>query len=668
MLGMARMNARRAGLNVFAGLSNRRPRRRALGLARQVAVLAALLFAVLPAMAESRFALVIGNGGYKAVPQLVNPPNDARDVADALKSLGFKVKLGVDLDQAGMRRAVASFAAEAAGADVSLFYYAGHGLQLDGRNYLIPVDARLNDLADIEKRTIPLDDVLGALKKAGGIHLVFLDACRSNPFAGAGVALPAQGLARVGKLPGFFTAFATQPDNVAFDGAGRNSPFARALLGHVATPGLDISSMMIAVRNDVFAATGGQQVPADESLLTRQFYFAGKAPIEETPETQLWRLAGGERDPNLLAAYLDRYPEGPHAADVRALLAGAKKSGRTVSPAQGAVEDLLWSLARSGRQARLAELYLARYPDGAHVEDAEALIASLRAAQETSSSPELTCERLATHPHDATASVNGVEMVDLQKHARAAIEVCKEAAALHPKMAHYTALLARATAAEGMYDEAYALYRKAADANDARAMVSLGLMLETGDHAPRDLKAAYALYEKAAERGSADGALDLAVALIKGKGIGIDIPRAVALLRKASDSGSARATYDLAALQSNGVGGKPADALALFRRAGDDGYPEAYRAAAVLLDEGRGVPRNPEAAAEDLLRAVDADAGEAMGELTARTQTWTVETVKALQTRLKSARYYDGPIDGRSGPALAPALKQWRLLGPPQKS
>jgi TPR repeat protein len=665
---MAPMNARCATLNVSASSANGRRWRRMLSVVRPVAILAALAFASLPALAESRFALVIGNGAYRAVPELVNPPNDARDVAEALKSLGFKVTLGVDLDQAEMQQAIAAFASSAAGADASLFYFAGHGLQFAGRNYLIPVDARLHSVADIEKRAIPLDDVLGALKKDSGIHLVFLDACRSNPFAGAGVTLPESGLARVGKLPGFFTAFATQPDNVAFDGAGRNSPFARALLGHVATPGLDISSMMIAVRNDVFASTGGQQVPADESLLTRQFYFAGNAATEESPETQLWRLAGGERDPNLLTAYLDRYPDGPHAADVRSLLAEAGKTAKRLSPAQGDVEELLWSLARSGRQARLAELYLARYPDGAHVEDAKALIASLHAAEETSSSPELTCERLATHPHDATASVNGVEMADLQRNARAAIAVCRQAAALHPEMAHYTALLARATAAAGMYDEAYALYRKAADANDTRAMVSLGLMLETGDHAPKDLKAAYALYEKAADRGSADGALDLAVALTKGKGIGIDIPRAYALLRKASDSGSPRATYNMAALNVNGVGGKPADALELFRRAGNEGFPEGYRAAAVLLDEGRGVPRNPEAAAEDLLRAVDSDAGEAIAELSAKTQTWSVETVKAMQMRLNAAGYYAGPIDGRSGPALAPALKQWRLLGPPQKS
>jgi TPR repeat protein len=631
--------------------------------------------AVPSAEAETRFALVIGNGAYRNVPALNNPPSDAKDIAAALKSLGFKVTLKIDLDLAAMQRAIDEFALESADADVSLLYYAGHGFQLAGRNYLVPVGAELRQIGDIASRTVALDPVLAELGKGKGSHLVFLDACRNNPFAAG---LPAAGLARVGKLPGFFITFATQPDNVAFDGSGRNSPFATALLGRLATPGADISSMMIAVRNDVFAETGGQQIPADESLLTRQFYFAAGAPAEETIETQLWRLAGKDRDPNLLQAYLDRYPDGPHATDVRSLLLGAGKTLETTgsvpagagkaaaNPGQSHedVEDVLWSVTRSERQASLAELYLARYPNGAHVDDAKALIASLRATEEESSSPEVGCERLATHPHDATAGLNGVEMESLRKNAEAAVQFCSQAAADHPEKAHYQALLARAAFAAGRYDEGVTLYRKAADANDARAMVSLGLLLETGDHAPRDLKAAYALYEKAADRGSADGALDLAVALIKGKGVDVDIPRALALLERASNSGSARASFDLAALVASGVGGKPpAEALALFRRAAAEGYPQAYRAAAVLLDEGRGVPKDPAAAADDLLRAVATDAGEARAELTGKNQTWTAETVRQLQTRLKSARYYAGPIDGKTGATIGPALSQWRLLG-----
>jgi hypothetical protein len=443
--------------------------RRWKSAAAALLAIVAIALAALPARAENRFALVIGNGAYRNVPALTNPPNDARDLAAALNSLGFKVTLKLDLDLAAMQRAIDEFALESADADVSLFYYAGHGLQLAGRNYLVPVGAELRRLDDIAARTVALDPVLAELGKGNGRHLVFLDACRNNPFAGA-VALPAAGLARVGRLPGFFITFATQPGNVAFDGSGRNSPFAAALLGHPATPGADVSSMMIAVRNDVFAATGGQQIPADESLLTKQFYFAGP---EETLETQLWRPAGKDRDPNLLQAYLDRYPDGPHAADVRSLLTGAGKAATTTAQSQADIEDVLWAVARSERRASLAELYLARYPNGAHVDDAKALIASLRAAEQESASPELSCERLATHPHDATASLNGVEMDALKKNAGAAVEFCRQAAA-YPEVAHYQALLARATYAAGRYDEALGLYRKAAEANDARAMVSLG--------------------------------------------------------------------------------------------------------------------------------------------------------------------------------------------------
>ena len=172
--------------------------------------------------------------------------------------------------------------------------------------------------------------------------------------------LPAAGLARVGKLPGFFITFATQPDNVAFDGDGRNSPFATAFLAHLATPGADISSMMIAVRNDVFAATGGQQIPADESLLTKQFYFAGASAAEETLETQLWRLAGKDRDPNLLQAYLDRYPDGPHATDVRSLLSGAGKPPLTDGAISGDVEELSCGRSPAASGGRASPSFISR--------------------------------------------------------------------------------------------------------------------------------------------------------------------------------------------------------------------------------------------------------------------------------------------------------------------
>ena len=281
-----------------------------------------------------------------------------------------------------MERAIGAFALRAATADASLFYYGGHGLQVASRNYLVPVDAELRGVDDVDRRTVPLDDVFDALAKAKGLHLVFLDACRNNPLKDLNAALRAPGLARVGDAAGFLVAFATQPDNVAYDGAGRNSPFARALLAHVATPGVDVSSMMIAVRRDVIAATGGAQIPWENSSLTQQFYFGGETAGDGSPEALLWRLAGGERDPALLQIYLERYPDGAHAGDVRTLLAAIGPSAKPApASARGDLEALLWRLALSGRERRLVELYLARYPAGAHAREAQALLASLRAAQ-----------------------------------------------------------------------------------------------------------------------------------------------------------------------------------------------------------------------------------------------------------------------------------------------
>jgi TPR repeat protein len=174
---------------------------------------------------------------------------------------------------------------------------------------------------------------------------------------------------------------------------------------------------------------------------------------------------------------------------------------------------------------------------------------------------------------------------------------------------------------------------------------------------------AHKLFQTAADRGSPDGAMDLAVDLLGGIGGAKDPERALVLLRQASASGSARATYDLAILASQKTGDDAHNALDLFRQAAKLGYPEGYRAAAVLLDEGRGVPADPKAASDELLRAIAEDSGQTMKDLTSTKQSWTLETISAVQTRLKASEYYNAEIDGRTGPAMAPALKLWRQFG-----
>ena len=647
------MNTERSfGCGKFALLRKR--------ILRAVFALSSICF-TLEASAESRIALVIGNGEYKGLPELANPPNDAKDIADALQPLGFTVTLAIDADLARMQRVLADFAKSAAASDVSLLYYGGHGIQVASQNYLVPVDAQLHSVEDIERRTIHYSDIEDALAKGSGIHLVFLDACRTSPIKGSGPASKSLGLARVEKKSGFLTIFATTPDAVAFDGAGRNSPFAQALLDHVAMPGVDVSSMMIAVRNDVIASSGAIQVPTEFSLLTRQFYFVPAAAVDASPESALWRLAGAQRDASLLQIYLDKYPKGPHAEDARALL--GSPSPKPPAKPQSLEEDL-WRLALSSRARALVELYLARYPDGAHVEIARSLRLSLAAAESAAKDPGVVCEQLATLPSDATADAPGVDIATLVLHASRAVDACRQAISAYPGRIHYVELLARATWAAGRPEESIALHRKAADAGDARAMVSLAFLMETGDHVEKDVNGANALYEKAAARGNADAAIDLGYALAKGEGIAKNMSRAFRLFRQASQSGSAVATYDLAKLIDDGAGGDRSEAVSLYKQAARMGFPRAHLGAAIMLDQGKGVARNPDAAAEELLQCVRADARECLTTLTGTTQTRSPDTIKALQRRLEAAGYYAGPIDGRSGPPLEPALEQWRLLGP----
>ena len=644
------------------------PIRRAARLAAALCVL--LLALATAAAAETRVALVIGNGAYANLDPLKNPVNDASDIADSLRSLGFEVLSETDLTKAGMTALISDFLEAAQTADASFFYYAGHGFQIDGVNFLVPVDATLRSRADIENWTIRLNDISAELEGTPGIHLVFLDACRTNPLSAVAPALAAQrdGLARVGDAAGFLFAFATQPDNVAYDGLGRNSFFAHALLGHLNTPGQDSASMMIAVRKDVLAATGGKQVPWENSSLTRQFEFA---PGEDgaAPETLLWQLAATARDPALMRIYLDRYPDGPHIADVRALLAATEEpeapadievASRDLPPP---LADSLWELAQRTRMRPLVETYLRQYPDGSHADLARKLLADLERPDDPDIAPGLTCERLATHERDGTANVAGVPLAQLRLNAAAAVDACGKAVAAHPEVPHYTALLARATSAGGDNAEALRLYRDAADRGDLRAMNSLGLVTQTGDGVPMDLPGAAALYEKAADGGLPDGAINLAVMLVRGKGVPRDVPRAIALLTRASEDGSASATYNLGILAKNGVAGTDAQAIDYFTTAAALGEPRGYVGAASLIDQGRGGARDPQAASDLLLRGVASDDGQAFSLLTAQKDGWSRETIGLMQTRLKDAGFYDGPIDGVSGPRFRDALAAWRRGG-----
>ena len=252
------------------------------------------------ARAETRVALVVGNSDYEFAPKLANPANDATDIGERLKALGFEVIGGTNLDRNALVEALIKFGRAAETADVALFFYAGHGLQVNGQNYLVPTDGQVEYEAEVDISLVSLSGVLQQLERGSKTNIVFLDACRDNPFADklakssnrSAVSL-AKGLGRVQAGSGTFVAFSTQPDAVAADGSGRNSPFTTALLGHITEPGRSISDLMIEVRNEVIAETGGKQVPWDSSSLTDRFAFAPEVAAEQE-QTQRTAKGGGE--------------------------------------------------------------------------------------------------------------------------------------------------------------------------------------------------------------------------------------------------------------------------------------------------------------------------------------------------------------------------------------
>ena len=288
------------------------------------------------AQAAERVALVVGNANYHHAPPLANPRNDAEDIAALLRGLGFQVTAGVDLDDAAMRDRVRSFSRRARTADVALLFYAGHGMQVGGVNYLVPVDAQLADEADLPLETVSLDLVLERM--GDGTNLVFLDACRDNPFArgwaGAGRTTAAsRGLTRVGGASGsgLFIAFATDPDRIAADGEGRNSPFTAALKRHIETPGLEINHLLTEVRKAVLASTGDVQRPWSNSSLSDAFYFVPPSPASAKPDvssrtgapdpsTEMWLQIRETNNAQLLERYLATYPNSRYRPSAEARL------------------------------------------------------------------------------------------------------------------------------------------------------------------------------------------------------------------------------------------------------------------------------------------------------------------------------------------------------------
>ncbi|MEC3859713.1 caspase family protein [Mesobacterium sp. TK19101] len=355
-------------------------------LVRLVWVLLALTLGQV-ASAADRVALVIGNSAYQNASRLANPANDSRAIADKLTSLGFDVTLQEDLNGQGMRMALGQFAESALRADVALVFYAGHGIEMSGRNYLIPVDAQMRSEATAQFEALALDDVISAVNQAGRLGIVMLDACRDNPFASAmqrnsGTRSMSRGLAPISVegQDGLVVSFAAQEGSTAADGDGQHSPYTAALLQVLDEPGLEVGRVFRKVRAQVREATGGGQVPVERTQLPDEaIYFVppgstvavmpGVAPapaatvlVADPMTVYLSAVQSGQPDP--LANFIAAYPDHPRADDARALLLSLQ-------------DDAYWTQVKSDGSESALRRYLIAFPDGHHQAEAEMRLAAL---------------------------------------------------------------------------------------------------------------------------------------------------------------------------------------------------------------------------------------------------------------------------------------------------
>jgi uncharacterized caspase-like protein len=366
---------------------------RAPRLNRLVLAVAALLLVCQPALAEKRVALVLGNSAYQNAPPLANPINDGAAVAATLKAAGFDyVDSRHDLSALEVRRALRDFADRARDADIAIVYYAGHGIEVDGNNYLIPVDAKLERDSDVYDEAFSLDRVLLAIEPAKQLRLVILDACRDNPFAKTMKRTLAsraigQGLAKVEPTsPNTLIAYSAKAGSTALDG-DKNSPFTAALVRHIATPGLDVRKAFGFVRDDVLKNTSYKQEPYvygslggdDVPLVPAPAKPApsASAPSTPAPNPQAearrdYELAIQIGNKDALKAFLVQYPDGFYAslakiqldkiaaeearvaATEKARLAEQERARLVAEGAQKAQQAKAAADAKAAEQARIA--------------------------------------------------------------------------------------------------------------------------------------------------------------------------------------------------------------------------------------------------------------------------------------------------------------------------
>ena len=544
---------------------------------------------------ERRVAFVIGNSDYSSVPKLPNPRNDAEAVAKALKRSGFEVVTAIDLDRAQLDAAFTKFVRSMNQADLSLFYYSGHGIEVGGDNRIIPVDAHLKSATDLEVETVSVETVMSYMQKNSKVQLVYLDSCRNNPFpsqsflvgpdkqtAVAGVGLAPQ-ISDLGSL----VAFSTLPGEVAVDGTGDKSPFTDAMVKQSFKLGVDVQTALTRVTQDVYAATNQQQKPWSSSTLPDPVFLA-KPLIRISAAPSTLASSSGFKVGTAKSQDVAVTEQAPATDQVAALFGTSLAQPQRVAIGVGPVAllgDLPIVRAAPAVQVEVSAVPSSgvMYVDGKPLGEGDVIDApSLRKVtyepsigsdgatqtvqfkvmQNGAAAPELVtanmqpyvhkCDWEAAEPLDLQGVATGKLLSDMD--ARLAVESCQKAIEAYPSESRYIYLLGRAKLAANDPAGARELFKKAADKGYKRAFAQLGDMAQQGLGQAQNLQEANLLLKTAAEAGDPRGMLLYARNLVKGSGTDRNVGEGVRLLNKAIEVGDTEAMNELGDMYATGRG------------------------------------------------------------------------------------------------------------------
>jgi TPR repeat protein len=559
--------------------------------------LASMLFwtsvAVADEPGEHRVALVIGNGAYRNTTPLANPAHDAELISETLSQLGFTLVGGgplIDAERPAMEAAIREFGRQLEGGAIGLFYYSGHGIQVGGVNYLIPVTADIARDTDVKYELLDVGFVLDEMSHAGNrLNIVILDACRNNPFGKRGMRSMSSGLGQVVAPAGTVIGYATQPDNVAADGNGRNSPYTSALVTALRKPGLDLFGMFNEVGLQVKQATNGQQQPwVSASPVEGQFYFSGPpeavaAQPAADPDAVYWdsiKISANSAD---FQDYLTRFPNGQFASlakrkllsECDALAAAPndpERLGAGVVPAAMDSRRAIAACRAAGGDPRSLYLLGGAYEAAGQFEAAAA--AYRQAADQNNGAAQMALASLYTAGRGIGA--DPAEAIRwYRKAAGQGIAQAQMALGADYEQGHGVAK-----------DEAEAgrWYRRAADQGYAPAQAALGFLYASGHGVGHDDAEAVRWYRKAAEQGWVSAQTRLGEAYGEGTGIGRDSAEAIRWYRKAADQGDAAAQYDLGWCYQFGLGiaADSSSAVQWYRKAAAQGFARAKTALSTL--------------------------------------------------------------------------------------